>query len=152
MYPHLFNIVRKKHVTVASVIGMTQPNVDFRPVLIAHPRDAWQEIVNKMANGEHSEEHDTFGPDLHATRNFSVHSVFSALMDTPVHFRSKYLCHLKQRLKSKVPLVPNIPMQRDGYSKDNLTEHKCQGDTHCSFCFEQQIIRHLFNCAIARVS
>lgn len=47
-YPSLYNIVRKKNVTVAKVLGTSPLNISFRPGLVGDNFAKWFELVGNI--------------------------------------------------------------------------------------------------------
>lgn len=64
MYPRLFHIVHHKDGTVASVIGVPNPLIDFRQALIRQNLINWNEIVLRVVGMQLTLEQDPFRWDL----------------------------------------------------------------------------------------
>ena len=72
-YPTLFNIVRRKHDTVANILQTTPLNFSFRRALLGNNLENWNRIVSSLAILNLQEDQDTFIWSLHS------HQVFSRL-------------------------------------------------------------------------
>ncbi|WVZ83546.1 hypothetical protein U9M48_030683, partial [Paspalum notatum var. saurae] len=152
VYPNLYRIVRKKAVTVASVLKSIPLNVSFHRSLTGDNLMAWYKLVSKVANVNLSEENDTFKWRLHKNGIFSVQSMYNNLIldnnTIPV------TCDL---WKLRIPLKIKIFLWylRTGVilTKDNLAKRQWQGSTKCCFCNADETLQHLFfDCHVARAT
>ena len=69
-YPMLYRIVRKKYVTVDSVLSSAPLNVSFQRTLVGDKIVAWFELVSRVAYVNLTDEDD----------NFTVRSMYTALI------------------------------------------------------------------------
>ncbi|WVZ85896.1 hypothetical protein U9M48_032754 [Paspalum notatum var. saurae] len=117
-FPNLYRIVRRKGVTVVSVLNSVPLNVSFRRLLVGDNLASWLELVSKVANVSLTEVQDGVVP------------------------RNSILWKLKIPLKIRIFLW----YLRSGVilTKDNLAKRKWKGDTKCCFCNETETIQHLF--------
>ncbi|WVZ83505.1 hypothetical protein U9M48_030647, partial [Paspalum notatum var. saurae] len=138
VYPNLYRIVRKKAVTVASVLKSIPLNVSFRKSLTRDNLMAWYKLVSKVANVNLSEENDTFKWRLHKNGIFSVQSMYNNLiLDNNTIPVTCDLWKLKIPLKIKIFLW--YLRTRVILTKDNLAKRQWQGrpiglevGLHCS--------------------
>jgi len=80
-FPRLYNLVRRKHDTMQQVISSVPLNVSFRRNLIGRNLDDWQELVYLTSNVQITDSPDRCIWSLHKSGQFSVHSMYAALMD-----------------------------------------------------------------------
>ena len=79
-YPSLFNIVRKKHATVASVFDRVPLNVSFRRTLIGHNLYLWHDLVARISHVQLNNNADAFRWNLTQAGTFTVSSMYNALI------------------------------------------------------------------------
>ena len=75
-YPSLFNITRKKHASVATVLGATPLNISFRRSLVGNNRIAWLDLVARVMSIQLSDRKDTFVWLLTQHGSFTVQSIY----------------------------------------------------------------------------
>ena len=79
-YPALFNIVRKKHATVALVFDKVPLNVSFRRTLTGHILILWHDLVARISHVLLNDNADVFRWNLNQSGMFTVSSMYSALI------------------------------------------------------------------------
>ncbi|WVZ51083.1 hypothetical protein U9M48_002262 [Paspalum notatum var. saurae] len=149
VYPSLYHIVRKKAVTVASVLKSIPLNVSFHKSLTCDNLRAWYKLVSKVTNINLSEENDTFKWRLHKNGIFSVKSMYNNLiLDNTI----PVTCDLwKLRIPLKIKIFLWYLRTEVILTKDNLAKRRWQGSTKCCFCHADETIQHLFfDCHLAR--
>ena len=121
-FPRLYNLVRRKHDTVQQVISSIPLNVSFRRNLIGRNLDDWQELVYLTSNVQITDSPDRCIWSLHKSGQFSVHSMYAALMDEISLPINKPLWKLKIPLKVKVfiwLLHRGVILTKDNLAKRN---------------------------------
>jgi hypothetical protein len=146
-FPSLYNIVRKKNVTVAHVLGAVPLNISFRRGLVGDNWDKWLKLVESLLEVQLSLGKEFFV--WNRSKTLSMRAMYKDLMNR-VGFRFDI-----SSWKVKVPLKVKIFLWylRFGVilTKDNLAKRKWKGDTDCCVCGEQETIQHLFfECPVAR--
>ena len=79
-YPALFNIVRKKHATVASVFDRVPLSVSFRRTLTGHALTLWHDLVARISYVFLNDNTDVFPWNLNQFGIFTISSSYSALI------------------------------------------------------------------------
>jgi hypothetical protein len=83
-YSLLFNIVRRKQDTMATILSLVPLNISFHRSLVGNnPRD-WHKTVSLLSNVNLQEGRDTFVWSLHSWGQFSVKSMYAALVSNGV--------------------------------------------------------------------
>ena len=148
-YPTLYNIVRKKSATVASFFERVPLNVSFRRSLVGDNLVLWHSLVTRIVHVELNEENDVFKWNLTKSGQFTVKSMYSAIMNTVKVFYHKSLWNLKVPLKIKIfmwYLIKGVVL-----TKDNLFKRNWHGSKRCVYCDSDETIQHLFfNCHYAQ--
>jgi len=90
-YPALFNIVRKKHATVASLFDRVHLNVSFRRTLTGHTLTLWHDLVARISHVHLNDNVDVFRWNLNQSGMFTVSSMYSALISNGNVKFNKYL-------------------------------------------------------------
>jgi hypothetical protein len=80
-YLSLYNIVRKKNAIVASIFGMVPLNVSFKRALVGENMRLWYLLVIRVAQVELCGDNDFFKYDLSVLGQFSVKSMYRALLN-----------------------------------------------------------------------
>lgn len=149
LYSSLYNIVHRKHATVAEVLGSLPIHISFRRALVGDKLVAWNELVLRLASIQLTEGQDTFRWSLHQHGKFSVHSMYRALINGMVFPINRYLWKLKIPLKIKIFLW--FLLNGVILTKDNLAKRQWNGSTKCCFCSLYETIQHLFfDCHFAK--
>jgi len=148
-YPSLFNIVRKKHATVASVFDRVPLNVSFRRTLTGHNLYLWHDLVGRISHVQLNNNADAFRWNLTQAGTFTVSSMYNALISNGNVQFDKHLWKLKMLLKIKIfmwYLKRGVIL-----TKDNLIRRNWNGNKLCCFCSSDETIRHLFfDCHVAK--
>ena len=102
-YPALYNIVRHKGDTIAKVLESFPPNVTFRRDLIGPRLQSWNILLQRLSTVQLSQGSDLFRSNLHGNGQFSVESMYRALIqsDVPVD-NNKKIWKMKIPLKNKI--------------------------------------------------
>jgi len=103
-YPSLYNIVRRKQATVATVLESTPLNVYFRRALVGDKLLEWNNLVSRLVNITLSEsgETDTFIWGLTNRGVYSVRSFYNFLVNTDVRITNREIWRMKIPLKIKI--------------------------------------------------
>ena len=149
-YPALYNIVRHKGDTIATVLESSPPNVTFRRDLIGSGLASWNVLLQRLAMVQLLQGTDEFRWNLHESGKFFVDSLYRALVQPDVSVDDN-----KKIWKMKIPVKTKIFAWylRRGVilTKDNLIKKNWHGSTKCVFCHEDETIKHLFfKCKFAR--
>jgi hypothetical protein len=149
-YPSLYNIVRRKFETVETVLKSDNINLAWRRSLFGSKLVAWNELRQKLVNIPLTQDQDIFHWNLHPIGQFSVKSLYLALIKEEVPNLNKRLWRIKAPLKIKIFLW----YLRRGVllTKDNLAKRNWKGSKACNFCQGNETIQHLFfECRFARM-
>src|SRR4051812_17682988 len=149
-YPALYNIVRHKGDTLATVMQESPPNVAFRRDLIGPRLTSWNGLLERLAVVQLSQGHDEFRWNLNRNEKFSVDSMYRALVQPEIPVDNNYkIWQMKIPLKIKVfawYLRKGVIL-----TKDNLVKRNWQGSKKCVSCAHDETIKHLFfTCTVAR--
>jgi hypothetical protein len=99
-YTSLYNIVRKKNMTVAQVLSTTPLNVSFRRALEGENWANWLRLVGSILTIQLNEHNDSF--IWTASRNFSVKNMYNDLaMRNGIHFNC---CTWKAKIPLKIKI------------------------------------------------
>jgi hypothetical protein len=90
-YPNLYNIVRRKIATVADIFRTHPLNITFRRSLVATNLDSWNHLVLRLAHIHLRERADIFRWSLNYNGQFSISSMYQALLDSEVVPHNSYL-------------------------------------------------------------
>ncbi|WVZ73514.1 hypothetical protein U9M48_021813 [Paspalum notatum var. saurae] len=142
-------VVRRKNVTVDTVLSTVPLNVSFRRALIGEKLIAWHDLVSKVALVVLGEGKDIFTWNLNKNGSFSVSSMYSALVQEGCASRKNLFWALKVPLKIKIFLW--FLKRGVVLTEDNLSKRQWKGNLKCSFCNADETIQHLFfDCHVAR--
>jgi hypothetical protein len=83
-YSSLYNIVRRKSDTIANVLSAIPLNVSFRRYLEGNNLTLWNDLVLRVAQIQLRDQNDVFKWNLHQSDQFSVHSLYLALISNRV--------------------------------------------------------------------
>jgi hypothetical protein len=147
-YPALYNLVRKKNMSVAQVLGTTPLNVSFGRALVGVNWDNWLCLVRSVLEVNLNNLRDSFR--WTTSKKFSVKDMYNDLVlrsGTPVNCWA---------WKAKIPLKIKIFLWylKNGVvlTKDNLVKRQWKGCTKCCFCDVPESIQHLFfDCPMAKL-
>uniref|UniRef100_A0A453CQN9 Reverse transcriptase zinc-binding domain-containing protein n=1 Tax=Aegilops tauschii subsp. strangulata TaxID=200361 RepID=A0A453CQN9_AEGTS len=138
-YPALYNIVRHKGDTIATVMESFPPNVTFRRDLIGPRLQSWYILLQRLSMVQLSYGSDVFRWNLHENGKFSVESMYRALIQSDVPVDNN-----KKIWKMKIPLKNKIFAWylRRGVilTKDNLIKRNWHGSPRCVFCHHDETI------------
>ncbi|WVZ77334.1 hypothetical protein U9M48_025213 [Paspalum notatum var. saurae] len=134
-YPMLYRVVRRKNVTVDTVLNTVPLNVSFRRALIGEKLIAWHDLVLKVA--------------LVVLGKVKI-SLLGILTKTEgCAPRKNLFWALKVLLKIKIFLW--FLKRGVVLTKNNLAKRQWKGNLKCSFCNANKTILHLFfDCHVAR--
>jgi hypothetical protein len=147
-YPALYNLVKKKNMSVAQVLSTTPLNVSFRRALIGVNWDSWLSLVGNVLEVNLNNLRDSFHRT--ASKKFSVKDLYSDMIlrsGTPANCWA---------WKAKIPLKIKIFLWylKNGVllTNDNLVKRQWKGCTKCCFCDVSESIQHLFfDCPMAKL-
>ena len=100
-YPSLYNIVRRKNATIATVFSTTPLNVSFRRGLVDLNLDRWHNLVASIAHVRLNNMTDMFRWSLHQNAMFTVHSMYAILISNGNVRHDNVLWKLKLSLKNQ---------------------------------------------------
>jgi hypothetical protein len=147
-FPALYNLVKKKSVSVAQVLSTTPLNVSFRRALVGVNWDNWCKLVGSVLDVNLSNRRDTFV--WTASKKFSVRDLYDNLVltsGTPVECGA-----WKAKLSLKIKIFLWYLKKGVVLTKDNLAKRKWKGCTKCCFCGMLESIQHLFfDCPMAKL-
>ena len=148
-YPSLYNIARKKHISIATVFNSIPLNISFRRGLVGNNLVLWYNLVARIAQVRLNDREDVFKWGLHQSGIFSVHSMYSALICNG-HVRQN-----RTLWKTRIPLKIKIFLwylhRGVVLTKDNLARRNWNGSKKCVFCSHNETIQHLFfDCHFAK--
>ena len=83
-FPSLYNIVRRKHVNVATVLDTGTPAVSFRRYLNEQNLNDWQGIIERLRSIHLTNEPDRFKWGLHQNGVFSVSSMYNTIINAQI--------------------------------------------------------------------
>lgn len=148
-YPSLYNIARPKFLTISEVQSSSPPNICWCRHLIGLKLIAWNELQSRIERLILPEEQVYFYWNLAPNGQFSVKSLYTALVFNNIPNLNRNLWKLEASLKIKVFLW----YLRRGMvlTKDNLAKKNWKGGLTCCFCRKDETINHLFfECHLAR--
>jgi hypothetical protein len=87
----MYNILRNKSATVASIFGRVPLNVSFLRSLVGDNLLLWHSLVTRIANVELNEENDMFKWNLTMLGQFIVKAMYRALVNNVNVFYNKLL-------------------------------------------------------------
>jgi hypothetical protein len=102
VYPNLYQLSRKKHVTVADVLSSIPLNMSFRRALSGHNLQSWYGLVEKVLATRLTDAKDVFIWNLHKSGIFSTRSMYMALISNGVIPRKCPIWKIKVLLKIKI--------------------------------------------------
>jgi hypothetical protein len=148
-FPDLYRIVRKKGVSVASVLSSTPLNISFRRGITGDRLDEWLKLVSLVFLVNPNNNRDILVWQIKRDGIFSTQSLYREMM------KKERISGKEVFWKAKLPLKIKVFLWylRRGVilTKDNLIKRRWKGDPRCSFCGLQESIQHLFfECRVAR--
>lgn len=146
-FPGLYNIVRKRNQTIASVFSSTL-NIAFRRAVVGEKLRQWNRLVSLVVHVNLGETEDQFVWKVNQKCRFSVKSMYTSLMQENSIPEDCAIWKLTVPLKIKVflwYLNKGVIL-----TKDNLIKRKWKGSAKCCFCNCTKNIQHLFfDCHLA---
>jgi len=121
-YLSLYNIIRKKHISVANAFASTPFNISFRRSLVGEKLLKWNELVAKIAFVQLDDQQDSIKWSLTRQGSFTVQSMYKHLINQIAMPLNKLLWKLKLPLKIKIFiwfLIKGVIL-----TKDNLKTRK----------------------------
>ncbi|WVZ62207.1 hypothetical protein U9M48_011977 [Paspalum notatum var. saurae] len=144
----LFNIARKKHVSVAHVFSTYPLTISFRRALVGDKLIKWNELVARIAYVQLDGHHGKAIWSLTKHGQFTVMSLYLFLVNQNALPLIKKLWKLKLPLKIKIFVW--FLMRGVILTKDNFKKRNWNGDDRCCFCNKKETIQHLFfDCHVA---
>ena len=124
------------------------PDVSFRGSLFGPRQASWNVLLQRLVSVHLTQGSDKFRWNLKENGQFSVDSMYKALIQPPVDSNKKIW-------KMKIPLKTKVfawYLHREVIlTKDNLAKRNWQGSKKCVFCHHDESIKHLFfQCNFAR--
>jgi hypothetical protein len=105
----------------------------------------WHNLVHRIMQVRLNNQNDVFRWNLHQNGNFSVHTMYLALISNGAVIRRNLIWKLKILLELKILmwyLYDEVILTKDNLAKRNWNEGK-----QCCFCQENETIKHLiFEC------
>ena len=100
-FPNLFNIVRRKHATIAEVLSSNPLNVFFRRALVGDKLTEWYCLIASLVHINLNEGMDCFMWNLHKSGAFTVISMYRHLVNNGFK-ATQEIWHMKIPLKIKI--------------------------------------------------
>jgi hypothetical protein len=138
----LYNIVRRKSDTVAHVLSATLLNISFRRYLAGNNLVLWNNLVVRIALVQLADSNDIFRWNLHQNGQFSIHSMYLALINNGFVDTNRKMWRVQIPLKIKIFMW--YVYKGVVLTKDNLAKHNWNGSKQCSFYCKDESIQHLF--------
>jgi len=141
-FPSLYNIVRRRNATVASVFSSTPLNISFRRGLYNDNLNRWHELVALVAHTQLNDTGDKFWWSLHQNKMFLVRSMYEHLVCDGLVRQDKLIWKLKLPLKIKIffwYIKKGVVL-----TKDNLARRNWKGSKKYVFCAHDESIQRLF--------
>ncbi|XP_066166986.1 uncharacterized protein [Oryza sativa Japonica Group] len=117
-------------------------NVSFRRALVGQNLTLWYDLCASIAHIQLDDSSDCFRWNYHQNGQFSVRSMYLALINNGCIDRNKFIWKLKIPLKIKIfiwYLLKGVVL-----TKDNLARLNWNGCLRCCFCMKNESIQHLF--------
>jgi hypothetical protein len=102
LFPPLYNIVRRKDVSMRTVLSLTSLNVAFMKSLVGVNLQAWHEVVVMVADIQLTNQRGRFVWGLHRNGLFLFKSMYRALLGSEATPYNTLIWKLKLSLKIKV--------------------------------------------------
>ena len=112
--------------------------------------EEWLHLVSRLMEVQLSQQPDKLRWILTRSGEFTVKSMYVDVINSNPIPSSKHVWAVKVLLKIKVFMW--FVHKQVILTKDNLTKRKWTGSTRCSFCDQDETIKHLFlDCPLAKV-
>ena len=141
-YPSLYAIVRRKNSSIANVMRSVPLNVSFRRALVGQNLANWHNLCTSIVHIQLSQLNDCFRWNYHQNGQFTVRTMYLALINNNYIERNKIIWKLRMPLKMKIfmwYLLKGVVL-----TKDNLARRNWNGSLRCCFCMKNETIQHLF--------
>jgi hypothetical protein len=109
-YPSLYNIVRRKSDTIEKILSEVSVNVSFRRQLMGNNLILWYTLLQRIMHVRLNTNKDVFRWNLHQHENFSVHSMYLALVTNGSAIRNSLISRLKIPLKKKLCAIYKVSL------------------------------------------
>ena len=147
-FPALFNIVQRKHDSVATVLSSVPLNVSFCRALVGINLRSWNQIVSSLHDVNLQAGRDVFVRTLHSSGQFSVRTFYAVLISNGVRVSQEIW---KAKIPTKIIIFLWYLKKGVILTKDNLCRCNWKGDKKCAFCHLPKTIQHLFfDCTYAK--
>jgi hypothetical protein len=104
--------------------------------LVAANLQSWHNLILRIANIHLNDQSDVFRWSLKSDGQFSVSSMYQALLDSDIIPHNSHLWKIRIPLKIKVFLW--LLYRESILTKDNLVKRNCHGKDKCCFCNEYE--------------
>ena len=84
------HVARKKQSTVAEVMSTTPLNISFRRAIVGQKLIEWNNLILRLANITLPNENDYFIWSLHKNGQFSVKSMYAAIMNSNIQIKREF--------------------------------------------------------------
>ena len=149
-YPSLYNIVQRRDALVATVLRTAPLNIQFRRTLAGARWEAWLHLVRRLMDVQLAQRPDSLSWKLTRNGEFTVKSMYLDVINSSSIPLSKHVWNVKVPLRVKVFMW--FVHKQVILTKDNLTKRNWTGSKRCSFCDQDENIKHLFlDCPMAKV-
>jgi hypothetical protein len=101
-YPSLYNIVRKKSDTIARVLSAVPLDMSFRRYLTGNNLVLWKTLVRRIVLVQLTDAEDVFRWNLHQSGQFTIHSMYLALINNGFVDTNKRMWKVRIPLKIKI--------------------------------------------------
>jgi hypothetical protein len=125
-FPALFNIVRKKQDSVANIFRSSPLSISFRRSLVGQNLRDWNRIVSWLTDLNRQDIPDVFTWSLHSTGQFSVKTMYAALINNGVRL-SQEIWRVKMPMKIKIfmwYLKRGVILTKDNLARPNWNGEK----------------------------
>jgi hypothetical protein len=125
-FPVLFNIVRKKQDSMANIFWSSPLNISFRRSLVGQNLRDWNRIVSWLTDLNRQDIPDVFTWSLHSTGQFSVKTMYAALINNGVRL-SQEIWRVKMPMKIKIfmwYLKRGVILTKDNLARPNWNGEK----------------------------
>ena len=140
-FPALFNIVRRKQDSIATVLSSPNLNISFRRNLTGRSLENWQRIVASLQQVNLMQERDVFVWNLKASGTFTIKSMYVALINNGERVSQDIW---QTKLPMKIKNFMWYLKRGVTLTKYNLARRNWHGDKSCCLCHLPETIQHLF--------
>jgi hypothetical protein len=134
---------------IANIFSTRPLNISFRRSLVDANLQSWYNLVLRIADIQLTDQMDIFRWPLNSSGQFSVSSMYQAMLDSDIIPHNIFLWKLKIPLKVKV--FPWLLFRKVILTKDNLVKRNWHGNEQCCFCQNYETIQHLlFDCKLVK--